>query len=389
MGLADDMKRFGEEMIDSYQQRIKENKNLVTEVQNTLDGFRKAHQDMADKLRTHLDQEESNRQEEFDGMMTGIHNIIADITHEVNEIRNDTHSLLQNLNKIHHSKTASFKEKLNHIEGERQEEFEGMMNGIHNVLSDISHEVNEIRNNTHSMLQGFNEDHHFMASSLKEKFRRDQSIRKEEFNEIMTGVRNVISNITNEVEKVKSSSQTLLNEFGNDRNVMAENLRNGHQNSERIEEFQTTMQNIRNEVLSVKDFTSGLLNDFRKENAQMADSRRNYLQMIANMRSNQEIPLMPESEKEEEKKPKSKRQKQANGKVAETNDREPLAKPLTVEDKVLDYINTHPDGVRVSEMEAPIGEQRMKLGYVAKRLLDDGKVMKQDNVYYPVTHADI
>jgi hypothetical protein len=34
-------------------------------------------------------------------------------------------------------------------------------------------------------------------------------------------------------------------------------------------------------------------------------------------------------------------------------------------------------------MEGPVGETRMKIGYVAKKLLDEGKVLKVDNLYFP------
>ena len=35
-------------------------------------------------------------------------------------------------------------------------------------------------------------------------------------------------------------------------------------------------------------------------------------------------------------------------------------------------------------MEGPLGETRMKLGYIAKALLDERKVQKVDNVYFPL-----
>ena len=68
---------------------------------------------------------------------------------------------------------------------------------------------------------------------------------------------------------------------------------------------------------------------------------------------------------------------------------ETLVKPpepvqMTVEEKIVDYINKHPKGVRISEMEEPLGETRMKLGFIAKNLLDAGKVQKVDNIYFPL-----
>jgi len=57
--------------------------------------------------------------------------------------------------------------------------------------------------------------------------------------------------------------------------------------------------------------------------------------------------------------------------------------PMTLEEKVLDFINKHPKGARISEMEKPLGETRMKLGFIAKNLLNEGKVLKIENIYYP------
>jgi len=56
---------------------------------------------------------------------------------------------------------------------------------------------------------------------------------------------------------------------------------------------------------------------------------------------------------------------------------------MTLEEKILDYINHHFTGVRISEMEVPLGETRMMLGFVTKNLLDKGKIVKIENSYYP------
>lgn len=61
---------------------------------------------------------------------------------------------------------------------------------------------------------------------------------------------------------------------------------------------------------------------------------------------------------------------------------------MKLESKVLDYINEHLQGVRISDMEVPLGETRMILGFVAKNLINQGKIVKIENSYYPnhVTH---
>ncbi len=56
---------------------------------------------------------------------------------------------------------------------------------------------------------------------------------------------------------------------------------------------------------------------------------------------------------------------------------------MTLEMKVLEYIYDHLTGVKISEMEVPLGETRMMLGFVTRNLLDQGKIVKIENCYFP------
>lgn len=59
---------------------------------------------------------------------------------------------------------------------------------------------------------------------------------------------------------------------------------------------------------------------------------------------------------------------------------------MKLEVRVLDYINQHQHGVRISEMEIPLCETRMKLGFIAKNLLEEGRILKFDNTYFPLNN---
>ena len=63
---------------------------------------------------------------------------------------------------------------------------------------------------------------------------------------------------------------------------------------------------------------------------------------------------------------------------------EPVAS-MSLEDKVLNYINEHKGGVKVSQLEGQLGETRMKLGFTVKALLEEGKIQKIENAYYPLS----
>jgi hypothetical protein len=49
---------------------------------------------------------------------------------------------------------------------------------------------------------------------------------------------------------------------------------------------------------------------------------------------------------------------------------------MKLEAKVIDYIYSHIDGVKISEMEVLLCETRMKLGFFIKSLLEEGKILK-------------
>ncbi|UZJ39214.1 hypothetical protein OO185_04580 [Prosthecochloris sp. SCSIO W1102] len=55
-----------------------------------------------------------------------------------------------------------------------------------------------------------------------------------------------------------------------------------------------------------------------------------------------------------------------------------------LEEQVLGFISSHPEGVRVKDMEGPLGANRMRLGVIAKKLYEGNKVKKEDNFYFPL-----
>lgn len=55
-----------------------------------------------------------------------------------------------------------------------------------------------------------------------------------------------------------------------------------------------------------------------------------------------------------------------------------------MEEIVQKYINSQPDGVKMAEMEETLRQSRLRLGYVTRKLQNEGKVIKVENKYYPV-----
>jgi hypothetical protein len=55
-----------------------------------------------------------------------------------------------------------------------------------------------------------------------------------------------------------------------------------------------------------------------------------------------------------------------------------------MEEIVQRFINSQPNGVKIAEMEETLRQSRLRLGYVTRKLLNEGKVVKVENKYYPV-----
>jgi len=55
---------------------------------------------------------------------------------------------------------------------------------------------------------------------------------------------------------------------------------------------------------------------------------------------------------------------------------------LGLEERILEFVKSHTEGVKVGDMEDPLGVARMRLGKIAKRLLDEGKIKKEGDMYF-------
>lgn len=55
-----------------------------------------------------------------------------------------------------------------------------------------------------------------------------------------------------------------------------------------------------------------------------------------------------------------------------------------VEARVLELVRAHPEGIALVEMESALGIARVRLGNVVRRLVEQGKLRREERTYYPV-----
>jgi len=358
MGLASEMKNLSEEILASFKQRITENEELVVEVQKTLDRFRKDHQDMAAALRSGLAKGEKTRLQE------------ADI-------------LMKKITKEHKNMAAALRAGLDKDEKTRMKEFVALMKSINEKISEIFTYTDDL-----------------LAKSEEERLKEFVALMKsinEEISGIFTYTHDLLEK--SEVERlnefailIKSISEEVLRIFSYTHDMLAKG------EVERLKEFNVVMKGIHNDVKNLKKAVAELLGDFAQDREGASAAWKKMSDILAQLRKTAVTPPKQVVKKEVKPTPVAAVKeipvaavkeipveaiKEIPVEVQPKVEPKPVV-PITLEEKVLNYINKHPKGVKISEMEVPLGETRMKLGFVAKNLLDEGKVQKVENVYFPL-----
>jgi len=381
MGLASEMKSLSEEILSSFKTRIKENEELVTGVQKTLDGFRKDHMELsailnanAASLRKGLARGEKERLSTYNELMTGIHHNIASIQKEVSAIQTSTFNMIfdfatdrtkmsEGLNKFFAGGRADRRQN----EKTRIKEFDALMKNINNDIKSINDEVLAIFQNTKDILNRFEKEHMDMSDELRTELSKNLAERVEYTRTLLNGF------------------QKRLTEISKENQQMAHKLRKDLANGEieRLDDYNGIMKSIhvaikdiRTEIKNIKNSTDGMLDDLLQNRVQASAEWNKMQDTMVRIRKTGVVAKPKEVVKKIVKKETRVKEKPAVTSLTEV--------PKTLEQKVLGYINKHPKGVRVAEMEEPLGETRMKLGFTAKALLDDGKIQKVDNIYFPL-----
>lgn len=275
MGLASEMKNLSEELLASFKQRIKENEELVSEVQKTLDGFHKDHQEMAAvinanamALRKDLATGEKERISTYNNLMSDIHNTIATIRTEVVEIQTSTFNMINEF-VVERKEMAADLDKFfaegraDRMEDEkiRMEEFDALMKNINEDIKSINEEVAAIFKNTNEMLENFEKDHLEMSAELRAELGKNLAERVEYTRTLLNGFQKRLSEISKENQQM---AQKLQKDLAN-----GEALRLGNYKG-LMKNIHTDIKAICKEVNEIKKASNGLINDYAQDRSQGA-----------------------------------------------------------------------------------------------------------------------
>jgi|GEM_PF-187038 len=435
--ILDSYKKRAEE----YQQRLKGNEKLVAEVQKTLEKFRTSHLEMAAALRLDaenlkkniagarkkLGEDEKNRLNAFGELMAGISGSVAGIKDEVKDIQKTTESLLKQFASLRADRANELQTKFSEEKANRQkqeknriEEYNLLQKNIHEDIKRSKDETQKIITDTNELLQKCANNRMQLTKDRKQRAKDLRISLHENMEERIRSTRAMLDSFRNRMAEIVNENQamadTLKKELLQSRKKMSENEKT------RMKTFDKEMGAIRERVKGIQNEITRMLDNLTQERVGSAKEWKEMADAIALLKKNIASPLTdikpePEANSQsfdatEEKEATEKEKASANTMVTEnasneektpepeiketkkdknkkekvSGQQEKIAEPekkKSLEEKILDFLMLNPKGVKVSEMEKPLGEQRMRIGYVCKKMLEEGKITKKEHSYFP------
>jgi HPt (histidine-containing phosphotransfer) domain-containing protein len=379
MGLANEMKSLSEEMFSSFKERVQNNEELVADVEKKLKKYRNEQEKTAANLaanahtlKKNLAVGEKDRLSKYNQLIGSIQKDIKIIENEVKGSTLSTNALIKDFSKERKVLARDLDKFFTEENKLRAQNEEARMAEYELYIGKINDEVSSIFNYTNEMLEKFGAEHKEMSAELRADLNKNQNERFEYTHALLKSIQDRIAEISNENLDAARKLKT--------------DLSNGE--VDRIKDFNALFDRISREVTELRKSTASLLGNYSNDRSQGAEYWKHMQEKIAAIRSGGEAVVEKTIEKNEVKVEPAAVNKVLpvfEEKVPVVNIEMPIVKnEITLEDKIFQYINSHHEGVKVSDMEEPLHETRMKIGFAAKCLLDAGKVSKVENLYYPV-----
>ena len=211
--------------------------------------------------------------------------------------------------------------------------------------------VGDLAADTRKTLKGIQKAHKEMADDLKESLGKGETDRLKSFKSMM-------GNIQKGIKDIESYVANKLKEFSDAHADMSEELK----------------KDLAKYVSGIVSDTKKLLSEYSSDMKKAANAWQGMSKTLARARKGGAAAPKVEA------KVKVRPVKEA---VEEVEEKE-VSPETELEEKVLKFIKKHPKGVKVGDMEEHLGVARTRLGVIAKRLLDEGRVRKEENLYFPL-----
>jgi len=270
----------------------------------------------------------------------------------------DTHKMLKGFQAEHKEMAANLRGELAQGEEKRLNDFKAMMANIQKFVSDLDKEVS-------AMIERFQKEHKAMADELRENLEKGEVDRLKTFNDMM-------GNIQQDINQIETYVANKLKEFSDAHAGMSEELKKmlAEYVADMVKATKQLMGDIQKRQKERTAEVADLLETFKTEREKMAANWQALTTTMAKKRG-----IKPKVEAEVKVRPVKE--------VIEEEEEE-VTPEMDLDEKIVQFINKHPEGVMVGDMEEPLGVTRMRLGVIAKKLLEEGKVRKEEKMYFPL-----
>lgn len=232
--------------------------------------------------------------------------------------------------------------------------------------------VAEIKKETADLLRGFDKEQKKMGTQLRaelSKVKPDLAKGEVERKKASQAERRQRAG---RVSEIKKETGDLLRGFDKAHSEMSAQLKSElvRAEDERKKTSQAEAKDRAAEVSRIRSETRELVEGFRRDSAETAAAWR---ELVTTMQAKRGVAVAPPPVKPpevvEEEMP-----------VEEVDPEE----KVRLENRIVDLIREHPEGIRLTGIAEATGEARVKVGNITRMLVDEGKIKKEGLLYFPV-----
>lgn len=282
-------------------------------------------------------------------------------------------SIAQDMKNITENIEVSYGERMSWLTDVIKDSQQIIKNG-QQMMSRIHGENKEGAEVVVELLSHFRNDHKAMAEALGAFLGESESSRISDLKETMSSIKEAISSIQARQREREEEVALLIKKFEDELHKMASKLKSFLSKSEsgRLEEFKNMLAEIKSKQRAREEEVAERLAAIRKDMGQAGVHWQNLAKIMASKRSGKRVPI---TEVPKEAEVPKKVEKAAEEAFTEGE--------LKV--KTLALIEEDPKGISLKRLGSKLGVPYVRLARPINELLDEGKVVKRDSLYFPAS----
>ncbi|MFZ4591546.1 MAG: hypothetical protein ACOYN6_11145 [Ignavibacteria bacterium] len=268
MSLTSEMKNLTEDIVASFKNRMKGNEELIIEVQHTLDGFRKDHQEMANVLKSNAAALRGKMNGDEKDRLNKYNELIKSIRFTISSMQNEISMMLKGFTDARKQMSDDLNDFFAKNRAGRNQDEKNRLDEFNKLMKSITDEVTAIFKYTSDLLAQFDKEHLNMSAELKSDLAANMSERFKYVQEMIAGINEWLMEISKENQKLALK--------------LKKDLANGE--AERMKEYNGMMKGIQSELKNMRHAIATMVGGFSKDRAGAAIALKKMSDAIAEIR---------------------------------------------------------------------------------------------------------